>query len=85
MTEQAHRKYEFVEGDTIEFFDKTLKRIRVTRDIGDVKKGNLGGYIEKEENLSHGGDCWVGDDAKVYGDAEVYGSTNIDGNADIYG
>ena len=69
MTDQLNRKYEFVEDDTIQFFDKTLKRIRATRDSGNVKKGQLGDYIEKEENLSHEGNCWVGDNACVFGNA----------------
>lgn len=32
--------------------------------FGDVKEGELGGYLEKEENLDHDGDAWV------YGDAD---------------
>ena len=28
-----------------------LHRIEALRDFGDVKKGDLGGWIEKEENL----------------------------------
>ena len=37
--------------------------------FGNVKKGDLGGWIEKEDNLSQEGDCWVFGDAWVYGDA----------------
>lgn len=25
----------------------------------NVKAGDLGGYIEKEDNLSHEGNCWI--------------------------
>ena len=53
-----------------------LYRIRALIDIPrhGVKVGDLGGLIEKEENLSHDGDCWVYDDARVFGDARVSGN-----------
>ena len=38
-----------------------------------VAKGELGGYIEKEKNLSQEGDAWVSGDARVYGNAWVSG------------
>ena len=41
------KKYEmFKEKET-----DVLYRIRALRDFGYVKKGDIGGYIEKEENL----------------------------------
>ncbi|WP_375684840.1 hypothetical protein [Bartonella sp. AP1QHHD] len=78
------KKYELTD-ETIEFDRKTLHRIRALRDLGDVKKGDLGGYIEKEDNLSHDGNCWVGDDAKVYGYAKVFGDAHVYGYAEVYG
>ncbi|WP_375652354.1 MULTISPECIES: hypothetical protein [unclassified Bartonella] len=77
------KKYELTDEKT-EVNDKTLRRIRALRDLGDVKKGDLGGFIENEDNLSHDGNCWVGDDAKVYGYAKVFGDAYIDNIADIY-
>ena len=64
---------------------KTLHRIEALRDFGDVKKGNKGGFIEKEENLSQSGDCWVYDNAKVYNNAKVFDYADIYGNAEIFG
>ncbi len=32
-----------------------LYRIKALKDFDDVKVGDLGGYIEKESNLSHDG------------------------------
>lgn len=66
-------------------------RIKALRDFGNVKKGDLGGYIESEDNLSHEGTSWVYEDAIVYGNARVYedakvlGNAEIDGNAKIFG
>ena len=69
-----NKKYELLKDDAITSFGRTLYRIKATTDFGDVKKGELGGYIEKEENLSHLGNAWVSDDARVseLGDVVVF-------------
>ena len=78
------KKYELTE-ETFTVFGKTLYRIRAVRDFGSVKTGEFGGYIEKEENLSHFGNAWVSGDAKVYGDARVSGDARVFENAWVYG
>lgn len=62
-----------------------LYRIRALKDFGNVKTGYLGGYVEKEENLSHEGNCWVDDNAKVYNNAKISGNAEVYDNAKIYG
>ena len=64
---------------------KTLHRIEALRDFGNVKKGDKGGFVEKECNLSQSGDCWVYDNAKVYNNAKVFDYADIYGNAEIFG
>ena len=78
-------KYEMLYDDKIEVAGRTLYKIRALRDFNDVKAGNLGGYIEGEENLSQDEDCWVYGNAQVYGDAHVYGNAWVYGNAQVYG
>lgn len=78
------RKYEFT-GETKVFLNKTLHRIRAVVDFGTVHAGDVGGWIEKEENLNHCGDACVYGDAKVYGNACVYGDAWVGGNAEVYG
>ena len=78
------KKYELTE-ETVTVYGKTLYRIRAVRDFGSVKTGEFGGYIEKEENLSHFGDAWVSGDARVSGNAWVYGEARVSGNAWAYG
>ena len=85
MTDQPTKKYEFVEGDTIRRQGRVLRRIRAIRDFGEVEKGDLGGYIEKEENLSHEGDCWVFHEAKVFEDASINANANVRDDAKVYG
>ena len=53
------KKYKLREDLTKEFYGKTLYRIEALRDFGDVAKGELGGYIEKEKNLIHDGNAEV--------------------------
>ena len=75
------KKYEFT-GETkrVELWNRTatLHRIKATVEFGFVKVGELGGWIEKEENLSHEGKAWV------CGDAEVWGNANVCGNAEVF-
>lgn len=67
--------------ETIEVAGNTLHRIRCTRDCKWAKTGDLGGFIEKEDNLS--GDAWVAGNAWVSGTARVYDNAQVAGNARI--
>lgn len=78
------RKYKLTE-ETISYMGKTLYRIEAVRDFRDVKAGDRGGYIEKEDNLSHSGDCWVSGDAQVSGNAWVFDNAKVSGNAWVFG
>jgi len=50
-------------------------RIEALRDFSDVKKGDIGGFVQSEHNLSHRGDCWIYEDAVVEGDNRISGNT----------
>ena len=74
------KKFEFTgETKTISLFFRTatLHRIRAVAEFGLVKIGDLGGWIEKEENLSHEGKAWVWGNAEVCGDAKVCGDAEV--------
>lgn len=89
-------KYEFT-GETRQAYGCTLHRIRAVRDIYFpsgrlfVKKGELGGWIESEANLSHCGSCWVGENAcvtkhaRVFGNAYVHGCASVRDHAMVFG
>ena len=78
------KKYKLT-SETKEYGSLTLFRIEAVRDFGGVEKGDKGGFVEKEDNLSHDGDAWVSGDAEVYGDAKVYGDAEVSGDAEVYG
>lgn len=79
------KKYRLLEDDTITVSGRTLYRIEALKDFASVKKGNKGGYVEKEENLSHEGKCWVFGNVLVFGNAQVYGNAWVYGDALICG
>ena len=78
-----NNKYELTD-ETLEWRCHTLYRIKALKDFSDVHKGDLGGWIEKESNLSQDDDCWAYDDAKVYGNAQVYDYAEVYGNARVF-
>ena len=68
-----------------------LHQIQALKDFGNVKAGDLGGWIESEENLSQEGNCWVSSNARVFCNAQVYGNARVfckaqvNGNARVFG
>jgi acyl-[acyl carrier protein]--UDP-N-acetylglucosamine O-acyltransferase len=91
------RKYEFT-GEIknfrrLQYYKKTsvLHQIVATEDIPqhNVKKGDIGGWIEKYDNLKD--NAWVGDNAMVLDNACVYDNARViqkayvSGNAQVYG
>lgn len=83
------KKYKIVKSKSIVYNGRTLYRIRALRDFNTVTgetvfKGDLGGFIETENNLSQEGYCWIFNNAKVYDDARVSEDAKICGGAEIF-
>ena len=79
------KKFELTSESIVNIFGDKLYRIRALVEFGNVKKGEIGGFVEKEENLSHEGNAWVCENAEVSGNAEVCGNARVSGNAEVYG
>ena len=87
------KKYELTNETKTLAGGTVLYRIRALRDIPrfGVEAGELGGFVEGENNLSQDGYAWVSGDARVFGnakisgDAEVYGKAFVSGNAKVFG
>lgn len=60
-----------------------LFQIKCTKSFKYAKEGDLGGYVEKDENLDQESDAWVFGDARVSGNAWVSGNARVSGDADI--
>lgn len=65
----------------------TLNSIRALKDIprANIKKGDIGGWIESESNLDQYDDSWIFGDAMVYGKAKVINNSYVFGTARVYG
>ena len=79
------KKFELTTEFITNALGKKLFRIKALVEFGSVKAGELGGYAEKEENISQDGNAWVSDDACVYGDAKVFGNAWVYGDAWVHG
>ena len=79
------KKFELTSEFITNIIGTKLFRIKALVEFGDVEAGELGGYIEKEENLDHDGNAWVSGDAQVYGDAWVFGNARVSGDAQVFG
>ena len=83
------KKYELVKDDQITVFGKNLFRIKACIDfttrLGEkIYKGDLGGFVENESNLSQNGSCWIFDDAMVFDNAKVSDSAEVYDSAWVY-
>ena len=74
----------------------TLHRIESLKDFTlmhgkEIHKGDLGGWVESENNLSQEGLCWIYDECKMYDNAIRsensigYGNSQQYGNSEQYG
>ena len=77
-------KYKLTE-ESIVLLGRTLYRIEALKDFGNVIKGDKGGYVQSDENLSQEGNCWIYDNAQVCGDALVYDNAQVCGSATVFG
>lgn len=64
-------------SQTITYNEKTLTRIQATQSFGDIKSGDLGGFIESEANLEQTGNAWIYDNARVCDNAKVSGNAKV--------
>lgn len=91
--EPVNKKYGFT-GKTCRREGHFLKQIYAVSSFGDIKKNQIGGWIQSPANLSEDGNCWVHedgivaqhavikDDAQVY-NGIVYDSAIVEGQATV--
>ena len=77
-------KYKLTE-ETKVVYGHTLHRIVCVTAFASVSVGDIGGWVEHENNLSQEGDAWVCGNASVCDNASVYGDASVYGNASVYG
>ena len=62
-----------------------LHRIKALDSFGNIKKEELGGWIESKKNLSQEGNAWVGDNSMVFNNARVDENATVRGKATVGG
>ena len=93
MIYKKNWKYILIKEDS---FLRTLTklnyyRLKALKNFLDVKRGDIGGYIQHYYNLSQSGKCWVYgnawvcDGARVSENAVVCENAFVEGNAKVYG
>lgn len=81
---ETEKKYKLTD-ESINFCGRKLYRIEALKDFSNVKKGDKGGFIANERNLSQIDDCWIYDDAKVFDNAEIFDNALVLENALVFG
>ena len=78
-----NRKY-ILTDETRKVEDRILHRIKAVKDFNGVHEGDLGGWVESEDNLSQLGNCWVYDNALAMNEARIFDDAKIRDKAVIY-
>lgn len=88
------KKYELTNNKEVLKDGTIVYQIKALKDFGEgdylVKAGDLGGYIEKESNLSQEGECWIfsgivtGNNTVISGNIKIIGKVFIDGHYRYY-
>jgi len=78
------KKYELIETDCDGFYRiKALKDFQlITGEM--VKKGDLGGLVDGEYNLSHEGNCWIEFEARAFGKSRVMDNAVLKDYSDAF-
>lgn len=77
------KKY-ILTDEVIEYYSYKLYRVMAIKDFGNIHKGDLGGWVEDESNLSQKGECWIYDNAKVFDKAKIYGNAKVWGESIVH-
>ena len=78
------KKYELIKEGKDYFAEREIFRIRALKDFGNVKAGDIGGWVCSYNNLSQEGDCWIYDNAKCLDNSRVYDNAKMFGNSVMY-
>ena len=77
------KHFELTSESKVDSFGRTLFRVKLTSDCKWGKAGDLGGWVQKDENIQDS--AWVSDNAQVSGNAVVSDNAVVSGNAQVSG
>lgn len=70
---------------TMEYAGHKLHRIKAVKNFLCIHKGDLGGWVEDEDNLSQEGECWIYHNAKVFDNAKLFENARVYNEAEVFG
>ena len=81
-------KYEILydESTSVKDYNGTkhkVYRIKALKSFGNVREGDIGGWVEKDYNLSQQGNCWIFDNAVAMGNSQVLHHAQLMDNAKV--
>lgn len=76
-------KYELTQE--IVYKGRKLYQIKALQDFANIHTGQLGGFIQNEQNLSHTGRSWLDETCKVYGEAKIEGDVRLSNQVVVSG
>lgn len=77
-------RYKLIKDEFKLVYDRELHPIEAMEDCGEIRKGDRGGWIESESNLSQDGKCWIFPDSCVYDSARVTEDAWVKGESYVY-
>ncbi len=75
-----NKKYEITTNELV-LDGRKFFQVKALKEFGNVKAGQLGGYVESEENLSQLGNCWINQDVVLMHDARVEDDAVVTGDS----
>lgn len=83
ITYKNRIKYKVLRTDSITIDGIMCYRVVACKDFGDVKAGDLGGYIADTAIMSQRGLCWVYDGSVLGGGSHLFGDAKVSGNSEL--
>ena len=75
------KKYELIKESKTIFKGREVFRVKALKNFGNVKAGDVGGWVCSCNNLSQEGDCWIYDDAKCLDNAKMHNNSRMFNNS----
>lgn len=72
-----NKKFQLTNNWKVSKNGRKVYQIEAIKDFGDVKAGELGGWVEHEFNLSHFGSCWINTETVIEDHSHVCGKGQV--------
>lgn len=85
LFKKNNKKYKILKDDFKIIDSVKVYRIQALKSFADVQKGDLGGFVESEANLSQQNTCWIYDSSIVKDEVKVIDKVKVFSNSVLQG